>query len=195
MAARRMGFSTVFEALGSIEEFRTGLLDGTLPATRFFTANILPLVIAEQKQDKFAAAKVVRDLSPLLNAQTIKNAPDQRGQLRVARYVESLMRLWNTDEPSCGAIVGNVAESGLFSIPESLKAIVMRETLPETEKANAEAENDDPVPEEHAGARELSCSAILRNRSLCAVRLQRSRIRDPSRRQGTGVRSRNGVDG
>jgi DNA helicase-2/ATP-dependent DNA helicase PcrA len=152
MAARRMGFATIFETLGSVDDFRTGLLDGTLPATRFFTANVLPLVIARQNEDKFAAAKVVRDVSPLLDMHTIKNAPDQRDQLRTARSaVESLMKLWGNTEPNCGAILSNVAESDLFAIPESLKTFVMRKGDTETpKKATAEAESADPVPEEIA---------------------------------------------
>jgi DNA helicase-2/ATP-dependent DNA helicase PcrA len=150
MAAKRMGFATVFEALSSIDDFRTSLLDGTLPATRLFTANILPLVTAQQRGDKFSAAKVVRDFSPLLNAQTIKDAPDQREQLRTARSaVDSLMQLWNNGEPNCGAILGNIAESGLFLLPESLKAFA-RKNVPVVEKADTEAENEDPVAKEVA---------------------------------------------
>jgi DNA helicase-2/ATP-dependent DNA helicase PcrA len=150
MAAKRMGFATVFEALSSIDDFRTSLLDGTLPAMRLFTANILPLVTAQQRGDKFSAAKVVRDFSPLLNAQTIKDAPDQREQLRTARSaVDSLMQLWNNGEPNCGAILGNIAESGLFLLPESLKAFA-RKNVPVVEKADTEAENEDPVAKEVA---------------------------------------------
>jgi DNA helicase-2/ATP-dependent DNA helicase PcrA len=150
MAAKRMGFATVFEALSSIDDFRTSLLDGTLPATRLFTANVLPLVTAQQRGDKFSVAKVVRDFSPLLNAQTIKDAPDQREQLRTARSaVDSLMQLWHNGEPNCGAILGNIAESGLFLLPESLKAFV-RKNVPAVEKADTEAENEDPVAKEVA---------------------------------------------
>ena len=149
MAAKRMGFATIFESLGAIDDFRTGLLDGTLPVTRLFTANVLPLVIAQRKEDKFATAKVVRDFSPLLDAQTIKEAPDQREQLRIARSaVEGLMKLWANGEPTCGAVLMNVAESGLFSLPESLRALIQRRDIPEAERADAEAESADPVPEE-----------------------------------------------
>ncbi len=35
MAARRMGFHQMFEPLYEIERFRTGLLDGSLPASFF----------------------------------------------------------------------------------------------------------------------------------------------------------------
>ena len=146
-----MGFATVFEALGSVDDFRTGLLDGTLPATRLFTANNLPLVTAQQKEDKFAAAKIMRDFSPLLNAQTLKDAPDQREQLRAASSaVENLMRLWDGGEPTCGAVLGNVAESGLFLLPESLKSFVAGGHISEAEKADTKAESEDPVVKEVA---------------------------------------------
>lgn len=74
MAARRMGFLNLFESLYSVEEYRTGLLGGSLAPTRFFTHSILPLVMAQtqQKGDKFATAKLVRENSPLLRKDVLK---------------------------------------------------------------------------------------------------------------------------
>ncbi|MEH2524811.1 MULTISPECIES: UvrD-helicase domain-containing protein [unclassified Bradyrhizobium] len=151
MAAKRMGFATVFEALSNIDDFRTGLLDGTLPAIRLFTANILPLVIAQQKRDKFSAAKVMRDFSPLLSAQTIKDASNQSEQLRTARdAAEGLAMLWDKGEPRCGAVLRYVAKNNLFLIPESLKAFVPGKHPLEGDAANAEAESTDPLAPENA---------------------------------------------
>ncbi|MDB5875693.1 MAG: ATP-dependent helicase [Ramlibacter sp.] len=91
----------------------------------------------------------MRDHSPLLDAQTIRRAADQREQLQAARdAVESLMALWDDGEPNCGAIVRNVAETGLFSLPESLKALVMREAINEVPTVGIEAEMADPLPAE-----------------------------------------------
>lgn len=151
MAASRMGFASIFDALGAIEGFRIGLLEGTLSSLRFFTANVLPLVIAQQAGDKFAAAKVVRVSSPLLSAQTLKDAPDQREQLQRARAaVEKLLKLWECGEPSCGQILHNIAESGLFALPESLSMFVARRSELKVDEADAEAERGDPVTEEVA---------------------------------------------
>jgi DNA helicase-2/ATP-dependent DNA helicase PcrA len=47
MAARRMGFETIFEALTSVDDFRTGFLDGSLPATRLFTSPLFRLYKVE----------------------------------------------------------------------------------------------------------------------------------------------------
>lgn len=103
---------------------------------------------AQQNGDKFATAKVVRDFSPLLSAPVIKESVDQREQLRIARgAVESLLKLWKNGDPTCGAILENIAESGLFSIPESLKAFVLRKNSIDVDKAGPEAERADPAPE------------------------------------------------
>ena len=44
MAANRMGFGEMFSALYPSDEFRLGLLDGTLPEIRIFSEVILPLL-------------------------------------------------------------------------------------------------------------------------------------------------------
>jgi ATP-dependent DNA helicase UvrD/PcrA len=143
MAAKRMGFSTIFEKLGGVDEFRTGLLDGTLPATRFFTANILPLVTAHQKGNKYAVAKAVRDASPLLDAKTLRSSADQREQLRRASTaVESLMKLWDNRIPTFLEILKNVSESGLFQPPEVLKAFVA-----EAQGEEVDNTSSDPIDE------------------------------------------------
>ena len=67
MAARRMGFLQMFEALASVDDYRTSFLDGSFAPTRFFTHYVLPLVTARQRGDKFAATKLVRESSPLLS--------------------------------------------------------------------------------------------------------------------------------
>lgn len=143
MAAKRMGFEGVFEPLSKVDEFRTGLLDGSLPAIRLFTANMLPLVNAQRAGDKFQVARIARDSSPLLRKKTLKESADQRGELaKVNRAVESLMSLWSNGEPTCRATLSNVAESGLFDIPDTLKAAVVL-SLRKAAANNTEPEDED----------------------------------------------------
>ena len=150
MAAKRMGFQKIFDTLYAFEDFRTGLLDGTLSAVRFFTKNILPLVAAQNRNDKFATAKIIRDLSPLLSTLRLKDATDPRRQLQMAREaVEGLMSLWNEAEPTCGEILENIATTGLFSIPDSLNPSVKLRKVAATE-GNVEDEQADPLPDEVA---------------------------------------------
>ena len=73
MAARRTNFFELFEPLYKIEDFKTGLLDGTLPIVRFFSDLVLPLVRAQHKGNDFAAAAVVRKGSPLLSKKALES--------------------------------------------------------------------------------------------------------------------------
>jgi DNA helicase-2/ATP-dependent DNA helicase PcrA len=125
MAARRMGFRNIFDPLYNIDDFRTGLLDGTLPATRLFTHYVLPLADAQTRGDRFLTAKIVRDASPLLRPDALKDSAEPRTQLRQAKEaVESLMAPWGNDEPTCGTVLENIAASELFVIPDSLKPLL-----------------------------------------------------------------------
>jgi len=148
MAARRMGFSTLFESLSPVDGFRTGLLNGELPATRFFTKNVLPLVSAAQRGDEFAIAKVVREKSPLLSADALKESEDQLKQIAAAKAaVDSLMKLWEPGIPTVRSVLEKISSSGLFVIPDSLKVMIAdRQAQPADDKAEAE----DVIPEEVA---------------------------------------------
>jgi DNA helicase-2/ATP-dependent DNA helicase PcrA len=117
MAARRMGFLQMFEALASVDDYRTGFLDGSFAPTRFFTHHVLPLVTAQQNGDKFAVTKLVREISPLLSKETLKGNDKPIAQIRVAQAaIDSLMALWANGEPTCAAIAANIAETNLFAI-------------------------------------------------------------------------------
>ena len=148
MAARRMGFLQMFEALASVDDYRTGFLDGSFAPTRFFTHNVLPLVTAQQKGDKFAATKLVRESSPLLSKETLKGNDRPIAQLRTAQAaIDSLMTLWVDGDPTCAAIIANIAKTNLFAIPDSLKAALA------AKQAAAETPDDeeaDPVSDQIA---------------------------------------------
>jgi DNA helicase-2/ATP-dependent DNA helicase PcrA len=122
MAARRMGFHAVFEPLYEISEFRTGLLDGTLPALRLFSESVLPLVNAHRNGDKFHIAKIARERSPLLSVAALADSKSAQSQLQLVREaVVGLMSLWQHGEPTCGQILKHAENTGLFGIPDSLK--------------------------------------------------------------------------
>lgn len=144
MAARRMGFQDLFEALASVDEFRTSFLDGSFAATRFFTHNILPLVDAQQRGDRFAATKIVREGSPLLSKDSLKGSEKPIDQLRsVQSAIDSLIELWKEGVPTCAKILTNVAKTNLFAIPESLRAALAAR---QAEPANSpEDDREDPI--------------------------------------------------
>lgn len=149
MAARRMGFLQMFEALASVDDYRTSFLDGSFAPTRFFTHHVLPLVRAQQKGDKFAVAKLVRESSPLLSKETLAGNDKPLAQLRAAQVaIDSLMALWTDGEPTCAAITANIAETNLFAIPDSLKAALAAKQAVPAEKTDDE--KADPVSDQIA---------------------------------------------
>lgn len=148
MAAKRLGFDRVFDPIYAIESWRTGLLDGSLPTTRFFVKDILPLVEAQKANDRFEIARIVRSNSPLLTPQALKEAPDVGDLLRKAQFgVDALASLWKEGEPTCGQVLKCVAENELFNVPDGLKPVLQVFKTDSAAKPD-EAEAADPATPE-----------------------------------------------
>lgn len=124
MAATRMGFLEMFVSLYGVESWRTSFLDGSLPAARFFTEDVLQLVKAAQSRDRFAIARIAKALSPLLMPEAIRAAEDKKAQLqKVTTAIDLLMALWKDGaDPTLLDVLRCVAQSTLLGIPESLQA-------------------------------------------------------------------------
>ncbi len=124
MAAARMGFLEMFVPLYGVESWRASFLEGKLPTSRFFTADVLPLVKAARSEDRFAIARITKALSPLLTPDALRAAEDTKAQLKkVSAAIDQLMLLWkNGADPTLLAILRCVALSKLLIIPESLQA-------------------------------------------------------------------------
>jgi DNA helicase II / ATP-dependent DNA helicase PcrA len=143
MAANRLDFLSLWDALSSVNRLQTGLRDGTLPGLRFFSHLILPLIKAHQKGNSFAAATIVRKHSPLLDKNTLESSgADQRGQIEKARdAVNSLAGLWSGEiTPTFLQVLKTVRETDLFEIPEILRPFA--EYVEDSTKEFEEAEDD-----------------------------------------------------
>ena len=129
MAARRMGFLEMFQALYQVEGLQTGLRDGSLSGLRLFSELVSPVLKARARGDEFAVAAIVRKASPLLGRAAFMAAgSDQRGQLKKAREaVDELMKLWSNDgNPLFRDVLKCIARSNLFEIPEALQPMALR---------------------------------------------------------------------
>lgn len=144
MAAKRLGFEQVLAPLYGVDRWKTGLLDGSLPITRFFTQIILPLVGAIHEENEFAVARVVREFSPFLERDSLRDAVDVRELLNKANEAISLLKdLWDGSEPTCGQILDNISVSGLFTLPTALVAVAkLRSTEPEFKNKYGELQNE-----------------------------------------------------
>lgn len=151
MAAARMGFARMQEALYPVESFRTGLLDGSLPGLRLFSELTLPLLAAARRKDRFGVAAIVRAHSPLLKKANVAGVEgDQRAQIQRARTaVEELVAVWNGNpEPTFMDVLRVVARTGIFEIPEALRPIIARSPQ---ETAIVEEELETPQPADEPG--------------------------------------------
>jgi DNA helicase-2/ATP-dependent DNA helicase PcrA len=127
MAARRLGFAEMFVPLYQADGLHTSLLEGTLPAVRFFSDLVSPLVDAARRGDEFAVTALVRKHSPLLSAEALRAAgTDQSGQLVLAaNAVRSFAALWDgACSPTLLQVLQSLAASGLLEAPESLALLV-----------------------------------------------------------------------
>lgn len=127
MAATRFGFDAMFEPLYRAKRLQTSLLDGSSAPLRFFSKQVLPTVKALLANDRFAAASVVRQYSPLLDKKHLKGAgEDQIESLRSAQKAsQKLLGVFDEGKaPSFLDVLEVVAKSGLFAVPEALAPFV-----------------------------------------------------------------------
>jgi DNA helicase-2/ATP-dependent DNA helicase PcrA len=135
MAAQRMGFLNLFQALDQNDALKTGLRDGSLPGVRFFSQLIYPLRKAVQRGDKFAVAALVRKASPLLSRPVLQTAGvnQQANVTQAKKAVEALTFIWQKENnPRFLDVLNSVAATGLFEIPESLQPFVGLEAIGDT---------------------------------------------------------------
>ena len=141
LAARRGGFSDFFEPLYKISNFKTGLLDGKLSGIPFFSQQVLPLVKSLQAGNKFAVAQVIKENSPLVSADALKDSESSLEEIRRAdTAVQSLFSLWDSDtDPLLIQALKEIASSNLLSIPEVFEPIVSREDSPVDERESEDS--------------------------------------------------------
>lgn len=128
MAANRGGFANFFEPLYGVNRLKTGLIDGSLSGVSLFSKRVLPLIKAMQANDKFAASKIIRGNSALIQKDVLKNSPNSIEELSKAKdAVDALFSLWDdSKDPTLNDILKEVYLNGIFKIPDSLLPIAKR---------------------------------------------------------------------
>jgi DNA helicase II / ATP-dependent DNA helicase PcrA len=128
MAASRGGFSVFFNALYAIDKYKTGLIDGSLAGVGLFANQVLPFVKAKSTGNEFAATRIVRKHSPLLDKTALKDSGIPLEKIRSANEAASkLFQLWDDGkDPSLVQILQTVHQNQLFRIPDVLLPIAER---------------------------------------------------------------------
>ena len=156
MAANRMGFGEMFSALYPSDEFRLGLLDGTLPEIRIFSEVILPLLEAHKNGDKFAIANVVKKRSRVFQKRYMRdNKTESKNILETAKAnIEKLCTAYDAKpDINFGELLKIVCAGSVFTIPNGYKPILMRTPL-EQDAANA---FDDEIESTEPSADKIDC--------------------------------------
>ena len=147
MAAKRLGFLPMWQALHGVSHLQTGLRDGSLPPLRFFSHTILPLIRSYQQGDRFRVASVVRTQSPFLDRLGMKACgEDQSAQIAAAkRGVEALAELWDHENsPTFLDILSRIRDTGLFVLPDAIRAFSpSAEEDPDEEETAKEYKTDE----------------------------------------------------
>lgn len=143
MAAQRLGFTRLFQALHSVEEFRASFLDGSFAPTRLFVANVIPLIAAQLAGDKLAVAKIVRAQCPLLRKDNLRVSDEPMKEVRLAKEaIHGLLCLLDEQDVTCGAVVRYIVSTRLFDVPDVLKtALAAHSTV-----KSAESDDDSLDP-------------------------------------------------
>ena len=126
MAARRGGFDGFFGPLYKIDNFKTGLLNGTLGGIAFFTQQVLPLIQAMKSENRFAVAHVVKDYSPIMSPERLSGSTTSLEEIRKAgSSVESVFSLWKDGaDPFLLEVLKVIDREALFGIPDVFAPIL-----------------------------------------------------------------------
>ncbi|MBV7431008.1 MULTISPECIES: UvrD-helicase domain-containing protein [unclassified Acidovorax] len=156
MAASRLGFLDAFSPLYDLDSWRTSFLEGTLPASRFFSDQVLALVNAKQNNDRFAIARIAKTFSPRLTQEALRAAKDTQEHLKqVNASIDVLMELWKDGaNPTLLQVLRCVAEHNLLDIPESLHGSSL-------EKSAEAVASDEDEREDRQTERELAIQSFL----------------------------------
>ncbi|AEI93860.1 ATP-dependent helicase [Roseobacter litoralis] len=146
MVSRRLGFTTLSDALSKSRTIKERLYEGDSLELNFFSNTVLPLVEAGQAEDIFETMKILRDnKSPLLHETVFSE--NELDPLLAARTAEGALRstISNSDV-SLRDVLAVIAEHNLLTIPSKLRSFVtiQNEVLP---VIDLEFDNDTAVQE------------------------------------------------
>lgn len=124
MAASRLGFSDLFEALSSTDKLKAGLARGDLSGLTFFSNTVLPITKAIASKDDFGLMALLRTHSPLLNPKLlIQSEVDILKQMEKVKFaVDELTNIISSDSAvTFFKILQCIRSSFLLSIPNVFK--------------------------------------------------------------------------
>lgn len=145
MAASRLGFLEMFQALDKDSRLSTGLRTGELAGLRLFTERVAPLIAAIHAEDKFVVMAHLRATSSLLKRLSIVHTSTPEDPLRPIRSSMDALLALNPERSTTTflSVLKCVAEHQLFDIPASLRPFVFTEATTEEKEQITDGEESD----------------------------------------------------
>ncbi|MEX2169650.1 MAG: UvrD-helicase domain-containing protein [Pirellulales bacterium] len=134
MAANRLGFGTLYEALNdeSPERFKNGFIDGTAWPLQPFRRFIVPLVTAADQHDEFEVIQLFKVLSPLLASEGLRGAEVAERLASCRRFTEELQVMMGNGGATVAEVLHLVHDRNAYPLDPRLLGY-LKLPVPETE--------------------------------------------------------------
>ncbi|WP_333595267.1 UvrD-helicase domain-containing protein, partial [Anaerospora hongkongensis] len=131
MAAKRLGFENFFEPIYSV--FKQGATDGSLSVISIFLRILLPLYQAYTIGNRFEIARIIRKNAIIYKNGIHEKSLSKKDLEQVNYSINSLLNLWDDNDPKCIQLLRVVSEFNIFDLPNDLKILLQRESGDEVE--------------------------------------------------------------
>lgn len=122
MAAERLGFNKLFDALDNVSTYKQGFREGSLSAIGVFTHILLPLHKADLENNPFEKAKIVKENAIIYKDKNIVLTNESLDNLQTS--IDSLSSCWKDEDPPCRELLQIIYDHNLFPISRDLQQLL-----------------------------------------------------------------------
>lgn len=122
MAAERLGFKKLFDALDNVPTYKQGLREGSLSAIGVFTHILLPLHKADSENNPFEKAKIVKENAIIYKDKNFVLTNESLDDLQTS--IDSLSSCWKDEDPPCRELLQIIYDHNLFPISRGLQQLL-----------------------------------------------------------------------
>lgn len=122
MAAERLGFRQLFEALDSVSSYKQGLRDGSLSVIGVFTHILLPLHKADLANNPFEKAKIVKENAIVFKNKDLDLTNECLDDLQ--NSIDKLSLCWKDKDPLCNQLLKIIYEHDIFPLSKDLRQLL-----------------------------------------------------------------------
>ncbi len=122
MAAERLGFNKLFNALDNVATYKQGLREGLLSVIGVFTHILLPLHKADLENNPFEKAKVVKENAIIYKDKNVVLTNESLDKLQTG--INSLSSCWKDEDPPCRELLQIIYDHKLFPISRDLQQLL-----------------------------------------------------------------------